>query len=63
MSNLHVAFAEIPVETIPIDNNERCSLSIDKSPGIDIEFEIEKCVLVRKIGISILLPFCPDSEI
>ena len=30
------------IETIPVDDNERCSLSIDKRRGLEIEFEIEK---------------------
>jgi hypothetical protein len=30
------------IETIPVDDNEKYSLSIDKRWGTDIEFEIDK---------------------
>lgn len=30
------------IETIPVDDNEKYSLSIDKRRGIDIKFEIDK---------------------
>jgi hypothetical protein len=30
------------METIPVDDNEKYSLSTDKRRGIDIEFEIDK---------------------
>jgi hypothetical protein len=34
------------IETIPVDNNEWCSLHIDKRRGLAIEFQTEK----RTIG-------------